>query len=194
MNELNGLILIGGKSSRMGEDKGKIVYHKIAQQYHIYHVLATLCHKVYFSCNKSQIVELDSNYNYIPDNYDNIGPLGGLLSAFEYDSTKAWLVLACDMPYVNKQHIQYLIGHRDTQKLATTYISNNRIEPLFTIWESQSYQYLKEALITENYSLRHILKKGDTALISIKDKESIINVNTPEEKDNALDSLKNKNP
>ena len=122
---MNGLILAGGKSQRMGKDKALINYHGQAQQYYLYSLLQPYCQQVFISCRKEQIPkyksEINQNYAFIADKYNNIGPLGGLLSAFNFDSRVGWLVIACDMPYINDLAIDYLIKNRNKEMMATAF-------------------------------------------------------------------------
>ena len=60
-NALYGLIMCGGKSSRMGTDKSRIVYQQKEQQYHVYQMLQTFCEKVFISCNAEQGKTIEMN-------------------------------------------------------------------------------------------------------------------------------------
>lgn len=175
---MNGLILIGGKSERMGEAKGELIYHKMEQQYHLYHLLESFCTSVFLSCREKQVNKLSPHYNYIVDKYGDIGPLGGILSAFKKEQNEAWFVVACDMPYVTIKHLEYLLQGRVEDKIATVFKSDGRVEPLLGIWEASSLPYLQTAFNKKWYSLRRILEENKAHTLKPKTDKIVSNINT----------------
>lgn len=166
----------------MGRDKALLNYHGQAQQYHLYDLLTPYCNQVFISCRASQASQLPKKYAFIKDKYHNIGPLNGLLSAFESDNESRvgeWLVVACDMPYIHAPAIEYLIQNRQREKIATCFRNSAKgfAEPLFTIWEASSYPILKNAFLTQQYSLRKILQQHAIRLLTPPDDDVLKNVN-----------------
>lgn len=183
INNINALILIGGKSLRMGTDKSKLVYHNKPQIDFVFETLKTVinANNIFFSTRDlSQI----KNKSVITDNYPDYGPFGAILSAFEFDSSKAWLVIAIDLPYVDDNLLRLLIEKRKPSKIATTFkgINKDFPEPLITIWEPKSFKLLQNALKKDNFSLISILKNNEIEIIKIDDK-LIQNINTKNEFD-----------
>lgn len=180
--QVNGLILAGGKSIRMGRDKSHLVYHKITQQQHLYHLLQPLCNEVCISLNEHQAKAADG-MSYIRDTFLGLGPTGGILSAFQSNPNVAWLTVACDLPYLSVGIIKYLIHHRNPTKVATAFMDaeNKFPEPLITIWEPKSYLVLLQFL-SQGYSCpRKILINSDVELLQSPDTSAFANINTSEE-------------
>ncbi len=178
---LNGLVLAGGKSQRMGFDKGAFNWYGKEQRYFIADMLQPLCDEVFISRSSEQQVE--SNYPTITDTFLNLGPFGAILSAFREQPDKAWLVVACDLPLLDKETLSYLVGHRDSSKIATAFQSsdNEFPEPLITIWEPKSYPVLL-SFLAQGYSCpRKVLINTKPKLLQAPDPEALTNVNTPEE-------------
>ncbi|ELR70023.1 Molybdopterin-guanine dinucleotide biosynthesis protein MobA [Fulvivirga imtechensis AK7] len=178
---LYGLVLIGGKSTRMGTDKSLLKYHDKDQREQVYHLLDQYCSKVFLSCNQEQADEL--NLPYIVDIKRDFGPLSGIMSAFTYRPDVAWLVVACDMPKIDNEVIEQLISNRNPNMLATCYYTNFP-EPLCSIWEPAAFEALKEFLEKQRPRPRIFLEinkveyiKADASLTS-----KLVNINTPEEK------------
>ena len=73
-----------------------------------------------------------------------MGPFGGILSALRSQRDKAWLVVACDLPLLDKKFIKLSYCIQKFRKVATTYESpfDGLPEPLITIWEPKSYPLL----------------------------------------------------
>ncbi|QJW92271.1 NTP transferase domain-containing protein [Spirosoma taeanense] len=179
---LNGLILTGGRSSRMGADKSRLTYHDKPQREFLADLLRPYCEKVFWSVNAEQAAELTGiGQPFIVDAFEVEGPLNGLLSAFQHDPTVAWLVVACDMPLLTSRSLDGLVAARMPTRPATAfYDSDGRYpEPLLSIWEPQSRALLQQALDEGNPSPRKILLMNDAALLTAPDVQELTNVNDP---------------
>jgi molybdopterin-guanine dinucleotide biosynthesis protein A len=180
---LNGLVLAGGKSQRMGFDKGAVNWFGKEQRYYMADMLKPLCDEVFISCREDQKHEIDINYNVLPDTFAGLGPYGAILSAFREQPDSAWLVIACDLPLLDSEAIQFLVDRRDTSKIATAFNSpqNEFPEPLITIWEPKSYPTLL-SFLSQGYSCpRKVLINSDVHLLQAPNPDALTNVNTPED-------------
>ena len=179
---LNGLVLTGGKSSRMGMPKDQINWNGKEQRFFAADLLRNFCQEVYISCRTEQFVET-VGYKFLPDVVSNIGPIGGILSAMPLDPEKAWLVVACDLPLLNFETLNYLVNNRDHLKFATAFKDRNSNfpEPLAAIWEPQGYSEVLEAVRRQKFSPRNILKNNEILLLESPFPDVLMNVNTPYE-------------
>jgi molybdopterin-guanine dinucleotide biosynthesis protein A len=180
---LSGVVLAGGKSTRMGHDKGTIDFHGSPQREYMYSTLAENCDDVYMSCRQDQAEELKTSFNTIEDRLIDFGPFGALVSAFMFNPACAWLVVACDIPGLDQNAIKYLVENRDPSKMATAYRSpvSGFPEPLASIWEPKSYQRLLNFLAIGYSCPRKVLINSDVHVIDASNPEILRNVNTPED-------------
>lgn len=186
---LNALVLIGGRSRRMGSPKEKIRWHGKEQHYYLADLLQNYCKNVYISCRAEQIdekaggKEKQSNYAWLCDRYTAIGPIGGILTAFEFQPKQAWLVVACDLPMLGPEAVDYLIQKRDPRRIATAFTSpqNNLPEPLFAIWEPNSLPIIQQMFAQNRLSPRQILIEHHALCVQAPDPQILTNVNTPTE-------------
>lgn len=180
---LKGLVLAGGKSSRMGESKAKLNWHGKEQQYYLADLLDFCCEEVFISCREEQVLANDPNYKTLADKYENAGPFEAILTAFEHDSDCGWLIVACDIPLMDLETLKHLLDQRDTSKIATVFESpvDGLPEPLAAIWEPESYPILKLYHQKEHKSLRKILLTHNAKTIKAPDAGALINVNTPDD-------------
>jgi molybdenum cofactor guanylyltransferase len=180
---LNGLVLAGGKSTRMGRDKSAIAWHGKQQQYWLADLLAACCSEVFISRRETQ-PEFEPDYRILVDAYSGIGPYGAILSAFKFQPESAWLIIACDLPLIDKNVLEFLIDNRDPSKMATTFQSphDGLPEPLITIWEPKSYPVLLDYL-SQGYTCprKVLIKSNDVLILQTPDTASLLNVNTPED-------------
>ena len=117
------------------------------------------------------------------DSFSGLGPFGAILSAFRKYPNHAWLVVACDLPLLDKRTLKFLTENRNTSNIATAFHSpvTNFPEPLITIWEPKSYPVLYQFL-AQGYSCpRKVLINSAIHLLEIPDSQAIKNVNTPTE-------------
>lgn len=175
---MNALILIGGKSSRMGTDKSLLNYHGKPQREYLFDLVKKYCSEVYFSCRTEQ----QFSKNTIIDKYE-LGPMGGILSAFDFTPNTAWLIIACDMPLIDDNNFQTLINHRNKEKVATAFLNpeTNAPDPLFTIYEPKAFQLLTKYVEAGNKSPKIFLQNNDTEIIVSANLSFLTNVNTKEE-------------
>lgn len=181
MTEINGLILAGGRSSRMNQNKGAISYHEKPQYNYLFELLTPICKAIYTSCKASD--KIPTELNPIPDRHDFDSPLNGILSAFQFDSTCAWLTVPVDMPWIDSFIITYLIKHRDPQKLATCFYDStgSSPEPLLTIWENHASAKLLTFQKNGGESPREFLKQQEPKIITTPDPKYLTNINSPDE-------------
>jgi len=177
MTNLNGLILSAGKSIRMGQDKGMIDYHGKPQREYLVDLLKPYCKEIFISSKESK------KQNTITDHFDLDSPLNGILSAFHFDPAVAWLTVPVDMPYLDRQAIEFLLRHRDPKKVATCFFdSDGKLpEPLVTIWEAKSKPLLFDFYNSGGYSPRKFLEENDVQLLQAPDLKMLRNINTTED-------------
>jgi molybdopterin-guanine dinucleotide biosynthesis protein A len=184
---LNGLVLAGGKGKRLGRDKGLIKWQSKEQRYLIADILKAQCEEVFISCRADQRAEILENYRSLPDTFLDLGPYGGILSALRAQPDRAWLVVACDLPLLDADTIQFLIANRNRRTIATTFKSphDGLPEPLITIWEPESYPVLLSFLAKQYSCPRKVLLNSETTVLQPPIPDALMNVNTPEDAEKA---------
>lgn len=187
ISPVKGLVLVGGKSTRMGSDKSELSYFGKPQKQYAKELLENCSLDTFFSVQKPSEKE-----NEIHDTFLNLGPFGGICSAFQKNPNTAWLVLATDVPFVNKELISLLLQKRNPSKVATAIKGKNKEfpEPLITIYEPKAYGKLLQYL-AQGYSCpRKMLINSDVEIVEVDD-NLIRNINTPEEFKEAKKDIEN---
>lgn len=178
------LILAGGKSQRMGEDKGKLNYHGDFQTKSLFHLLKRYSKDVYISIRAEQ--ESHDHVLGLPiikDVFPIQGPSSGILSAMNEDPCAAWMVIAIDLPYLTEQTIEQLLKQRNPLKNATCFKNPERgwPEPLCTIWEPKSRLKLHQFMAIDSNCPRKILFNSEIELLELENKNALDNCNTHDE-------------
>jgi molybdopterin-guanine dinucleotide biosynthesis protein A len=181
---VQGLILAGGASTRMQRDKAALLYAGKTQLQRAYSLLTGHVEHVYVSVRAGQ--KDDPARAHLPmiiDSVESAGPIAGIRSALEQYPGAAWLVLACDLPYLSDATLAHLLESRDASRLATAYRSahDGLPEPLCAIWEPAAAAALAAYQAGGGRCPRKFLIRHDTALLDPLDPRALDNVNTPEE-------------
>lgn len=181
---LKALVLAGGRSTRMGQDKGLIQWHGKPQREYLADLLEEMGLDTYISCRPDQAQEL-SGYKLIIDQISDQGPLGAIYSAFHDHPNAAWLVIACDMPLLDRQTIEYLIKNRESAMPATAYrapaFDDDSPDPLLAIWEPRMRNIVVQRIHEKKRCARKTLAISGVHLLKPPKPEILSNVNTPEE-------------
>ncbi len=177
--DLYGLVLTGGRSSRMGKDKALIDYHGKPQRNFLFELLSAFCSDVHTSCRQDQ--EIPAHLNPITDRFSFHSPLNGIVSALKTYPDVAWLVVAVDMPNVDENVIDLLVSSRDKMKTATCFYNSitQLPEPLLTIWEPGALGLLLEFIDSGKISPREFLASHNIRMVQPPDQHIFRNVNSP---------------
>jgi len=179
---VKGLVLAGGRSTRMGHDKGRIDYHGKDQRIFMLEQLQRVSDEAFISIREDQVDELQG-HPVLTDKFIDLGPYGAILTAFQSDPNAAWLVVACDQPNIDKRVLSHLVTHRDSKKMATCYHNpeTDFPEPLITLWEPGAYPALLHFLSLGFTCPRKVLINSDCHVIQAPSTEILKNINTQKE-------------
>jgi molybdenum cofactor guanylyltransferase len=186
---IHGLVLAGGASSRMRRDKAALLYEGKAQLDRAVELAARHVSRVFVSVRQSQTADpARARYPLIVDSVPGEGPIVGIRSALAADPAAAWLVIACDLPFLGDGVLTRLLAERDPDASATAYSSANDglPEPLCAIWEPKAAAEIEAFLSKGKNCPRKFLMNHPVRLLDLEDRSALDNVNTPEEYDRAL--------
>ena len=182
MGRLTGIVLAGGKSTRMGTDKAFI---KLADR-QLYRIAAEklriFCDEVHISVNKKQIEVQSFEYPVVTDIYEDQGPLGGLISAYN-QLNPPFLLMATDMIHVEEKHIGTLTEAFISEQKSVMYfnLSTGYFEPMLSVWHSDTLKNLRIYFEKGGRSFQQFLNNsGVIHTIACKDCRFLHNANTPD--------------
>lgn len=179
-----GLVVAGGKSTRMKTDKGALKYNGKTQTEYLYDLMSGICENVFVSARQEQ-AELEhlAGLPRINDLFLDMGPMGGILSAQQKYPGAAFLVVAVDLPYVDTETLKYLVSARNFFKVATCFLNPEKKwrEPLLTLWEPKSYSKLLQAMGEGRTCPRKVLYNSEVKELELSQQKALINANTPDD-------------
>jgi molybdopterin-guanine dinucleotide biosynthesis protein A len=179
-----GLVLAGGKSRRMGSDKALLLQNGETQLSRAVALLESQLERVFVSTRHEQDGDSErARYARIVDQYDDMGPLAGILSAMDSNREVAWLVLACDLPNIDAATIEYLLAHCSAEHCASAYVSvhDGLPEPLCAIYRPAARVSIDAFVAQGKFCPRKILLNSPTHLLTQPNPEALHNINSPDD-------------
>jgi len=189
--DITAIVLAGGKSSRMGTDKGFIDLNGRS-------FMARIVETVEPFVNKIIIVSSDPNYDVfnkkrVVDIIPDSGPLAGIFSGLFYSESEVNLVLSCDVPLINDVVLNALIEGYDAESDVTQLQSNERTMPLIALYKKQCMHPCLEALKKGERRLTKVVEQLKTKTIALESSLTplVRNINTVDELKEIRHELKN---
>jgi molybdopterin-guanine dinucleotide biosynthesis protein A len=181
MNQnLTGILMCGGKSSRMGKDKYALLYNALPLYKPSLTTLEKYCTQILVSSNIN-FPEFE-NYTIIEDLVKDIGPMGGIYSCLKMSKSNYNIVLACDMPLVTGDLMSKLIANLKDDYDAVVPEFLGRPEPLYAIYKRSILLSIEECIKKEKYALNYLLSTLNVCYVKVEeDCTEFQNINTPQE-------------
>ncbi len=179
---LQGLVLTGGRSTRMQRDKAVLEYDGQPQLARAMGLLSPLVARAFVSVRSEQLQDPQrAAYPRITDLKPGLGPIAGIHAALKADREAAWLVLACDLPFLRAATLEYLIAGRDARRIATAFRSSTdgAPEPLCAIYEPAALAAIEHWIGADLRCPRAFLAQHQTLLLDLPDPHALDNINTP---------------
>jgi len=190
---LYGLVLAGGRSTRMQRDKAAIEYQAGETQLDAaVKLLTPRVERVFVSVRAEQSGErARAGYAQIVDRGDVEGPIAGISAALAEHPQVAWLVLACDLPFLDGRTLDTLIAARNPSRAATAFKSAHDAlpEPLCAIYEPRARELLAAHVAAGGNCPRKFLIRSPVWLLEQPNPRALDNVNTVAEYGAAMDAL-----
>jgi molybdopterin-guanine dinucleotide biosynthesis protein A len=180
---INGYILAGGISSRMGTDKGMMLLNGKPMVEHVIEQLKPAVDKVVIISNNPEYEKL--GLEVIPDLIKDIGPAGGIYTALKYSDTNYNFMVSCDMPFITPEAVKFMVQKAIESQIIVP-VSKGQMEPMFGVY-SKDCLTLWSALIEKGLlKLQELVTHFDVLKLNVDDNELFSNrlfqnINTREE-------------
>lgn len=174
------MVLAGGKSRRMGQDKALLQFRNKALIEYSLELLSSNCEKVFISSNS--IPYETYNFPIVHDIQSDSGPMGGLQAVLEEMKTENLLVLSCDTPFINQVVIDRLLSLHKPNVISYCETSSRR-HPLIGIYPKSSLNQIKEKLCKKEYKILDLLTVHPSQSIFFEDEyeDLFVNLNDPKD-------------
>jgi len=181
---MTGIILAGGKSSRMGQDKGLAqLLDKTLTEWPL-ESLKPWVEEILISANESSYERF--GYPVIKDKHTGIGPIGGILSCLEMSRNDTNILISCDTPFINSDLIKYLLDRSGDSDVTVPWFGGTKYEPLIGIYRKTILPVMRKSISQNNFKLPDLFEKVNISKVEIKGSEYFYhphlfyNINSPE--------------
>lgn len=183
---MNGIVLAGGLSSRMGRDKASLPWGESDLLHAVLECLAPVCKRLIVVSNTERKISLPG-VEVVADHYKLCGPLGGMQAGLTASEAEYNFFAACDMPYLNTEAVAYIAKAAIGYDAAVPYIDGH-YNPLHGVYRQTCLPYIDHLLAENNYRILNFYNQVNLLRITGEelqkfdpDLKTLSNVNTPEE-------------
>jgi molybdopterin-guanine dinucleotide biosynthesis protein A len=177
---VTGVILAGGKSSRMGQDKGLLLLNNQPLVKHVIQTLKPITNQIIIISNNDDYKIF--GYPVFGDIFKGKGPVGGIHTALTHSQTKKNIIISCDTPFVSVELLTYLL--KQSIKFQVTVAEfNNKIHPLIGVYHQSIKSTFKSNLDKNQLKLMLVNQSLNCNIVKMdgkfNDKKLFYNINTP---------------
>jgi molybdopterin-guanine dinucleotide biosynthesis protein A len=188
---VNGYILAGGKSSRMGMDKGLMLLNGKAVVQYVIDALKPVMNRIVIVSNNHEYQKF--GLEVIEDLIKDIGPAGGIYTALNHSDSQRNFIVSCDMPFVSSEAIKFLI-EGSTPSEITLPIHNQILEPLFGVYSKTCLFKWNELIERRIIKLQDLAEQFIMLKLNVDGNENFnellfTNINTKKDFENAIQQI-----
>ncbi len=187
MNEsqLTGIILSGGKSSRMGKEKGLVDFQGKPLISYAIQLLEPIVDSIVIGANNELNAYREFGYPIVEDEIKGIGPIGGIFSTLKYTKTQRNVIVSCDMPFLEAELLKFIYEKMQDFDVLVASHGDNKVEPLCGIYSKNILPEIEDSIQKGNYKLMDFFKNIRFATVKIDaslpfyDEKLFYNINSP---------------
>ncbi len=186
INDVAGVILAGGKSTRYGKNKALVKINGVSLIERVLCVLSSVFENIYLMTNTpNEYAHL--GLPMFEDEIKGLGPLGGIYTALKVIKEEAGFFVACDMPLLNSDLIRYIVKSRGDYDVVIPKIGW-KIESLHALYKISCVPHIKKLIDRHEYQIFRFFESVKVKYIEESDVRridpelsSFFNINRPEE-------------
>jgi len=193
--QTTGIIMAGGKNSRMGKDKACLQVGSETILENTVKQLTKVVDNILVVSNRPQSLS-GSGLHTVPDIFPGRGPLGGIHAGLVHSTTDVNLVVACDMPFLHEKMLKYLAGHGAQYDVVIPRLGNY-LEPLTACYHKSCLQVIESHIREHRLKITSFFPKVNVLYVESEKLAklagtgySFFNVNTPKDLEQAREIKK----
>ena len=198
--DVTGVILAGGKSRRMGEDKRFLLVGEATLLDRTVSVMSNLFPEVVIVIAQDSAPLTVAGCTVHRDLIADCGSLGGLYTGLEKAVNRRIFAVACDMPFLNPDMIQWFVDRDPAADVVMARLPSG-LQPLHALYSKRALPVLERMATSRELKIQHIASEPSlrTRVVSPDEwgdrdalAQSFQNVNTPADLDAARVALRNR--
>jgi len=161
-DKITGILLAGGKSERMGREKGLIPVGDALMYQFPLRVLESICDKILISTCKQ--LDIEEAHEQVNDEITGIGPISGLYTCLKHSETDLNLVVPYDLPLVNSGLFLHLLKHVNGYEVVIAAMEPGKPESLCGIYRKAVLPVIREMIMEKNYAIHQLLPRVNSTV------------------------------
>ncbi len=176
--KLTGIVLAGGKSSRMGRDKALLEWGGLRLIERAVSIISGLCDDILISTSNPALAYL--GFPLVSDIHRGIGPIAGLCAALRYSRAAHHIVIPCDTPLVTVDVFERLfaVASAAHPPACVAGTEDGFIEPLIGCYHRSALPLLEEQIQRHDFKLHNALTRMGANVEIFPDRRIFRNINT----------------
>jgi molybdopterin-guanine dinucleotide biosynthesis protein A len=166
INNTTAYILAGGKSSRMGTDKGLLLIEGKAMIQYVIEQMQAVFDRVIIVSNNPEYEKF--GLKVIPDLIKDIGPAGGIYTALKHSDAQLNFIVSCDMPLITKEAIEFIFKTRKESQIVLLKNQKN-LEPLFGLYTKDCETVWLQLIHQKTIKLQEMVLRFNLQTIAVED-------------------------
>lgn len=177
--DITGIVLAGGRSSRMGSDKAMIEFEGKKLIEYSLGIMREVAATTIISANNAQYADFGATV--VSDNYKDIGPLAGLEACLRISGTRVCLFAPCDTPFLNVEFLNTILENITDYDAVVPISSNGKMEPLTGYYSREILPVVVQQIERGDFKVQNLLKKIRTNFLPFENHRILKNINTPDD-------------
>lgn len=161
--DITGIILCGGKSSRMGGDKAMIDFQGKRMVEHVLENIKPICKEILISANDEKFDEF--GHPVVPDQWLDFGPAAGIQSSLEKSGTELNLIISCDLPLASTEMLQYLYQFSEFAEITVPRVDTH-LQPLCGYYKTGIRNRFRQYLLSGEKSPQFLIQNFNLRIIT----------------------------
>jgi len=163
IKKITGIVLAGGKSSRMGTEKGLVIFKGKPLIEYSLDVLKNSCDEIIISSNSESYDAF--GFPVLKDEFPDSGPMGGIYTCLKASKNEINIVVSCDMPLVDAKFLDKLLTFSDDFAAVVPWHEKEFFEPLCAVYNKNLLAVFKDFIDKMNFRIPDLLKTVNTKFL-----------------------------
>jgi molybdopterin-guanine dinucleotide biosynthesis protein A len=180
-----GILLAGGKSRRMGTDKGLVLLNEKPLYSYALSVLEHCCSEILIAGSSGKLY--NTSYQVVMDVYAEQGPAAGIHAALQAATNQICIVLSVDLPFVDPILLNHMLNNLGDSMAVAPVHADGKVEPLCAVYHKSCIPAFEKALTLDHNKILDILNSVNFKQLHLfNENENVLNkaftnINTPED-------------
>lgn len=175
--QITAIILAGGKSSRMKQDKGLLFHRGKPMVEHAINACRQITSHIFISTNNVEYEVF--GYPLVADNCREIGPIGGIQAALAASETEDNIFCPCDMPDIQPEILEQILQKTKSNRAVVATGSSGKLFPVLGYYRKSALEIVENQIDKGNYKLEDLVIALAAEKVIVSDDKILSNINYP---------------